>query len=406
MNDYSIDALLTSEGHYRLKSGSWSGGGPFFAYHEHKTHGRTGSVPVYIGWPDSPPYVNDVWRPRGISSMGAGYPGHDSLMDAARQAQALAARDLPGYYATGYARTRPGRPVGSAFQFLVELRDLPRRPFSGWLRGTPWRRIPMALFGRLKDFRNLGNEYLNIVFGWKPFVNDVRKMYFLAIGLRNALAKIRRENGRNIRRKATVESSVNTTGYTVVYPATPFVDVLGAPAGWMSGRTSVSVVRRETKRVWFSAGYRYWIPDPGSWLWTARATACLFGVLPTPEAIWSVLPWSWLIDWFSNVSDIYANLSMNAVDNLVCNYSFTMCETSVADEVTAHVKTEALDNLLYKIPAHEHSYSATRTVVTRARLGGGNPYGLQVRLPDLTPYQLSILAALGVSRDRLLSRVF
>lgn len=401
VNIYQIDALLTSEGHRRYKSGKWASGGPFCCYHESKTHGNPGSVPVYIGWPDQPPYVNDVWRPCGISSLGAGYPGFEQLMENARQAQAVHLADMPRHYASGVAKTRPGRPEASVFQFLWELQDLPTRPFSGWLKGTPLRRIPEAIFRRLTDFKNLGSEYLNIVFGWKPFLQDIRKMVLLAFGLRKALDKLRRDNGRNIRRRAQLEQSVETTGSTVIYPVTPFVDVLGPPAGWMAGKTHWTKTRHETKRVWFSAGYRYWIPDVQSWQWTARASACLFGAYPTPEALWSILPWSWLIGWFGNVGDVYSNLSVNAVDNLVFNYSYTMYEHAVTEQVTAHVKTEPLDNLLYKIPAHEHTYSATHKVVTKARLGGGNPYGLDVSLPDLSAYRLSILAALGLSRSRL-----
>lgn len=401
VNLYQIDALLSSEGHRRLGGRKWSGGGPFFCYHESKTHGNPGTLPVYIGWPDQPPYVNDVWHPCGISSLGAGYPGTEALLENARNAHAASLADMPRYYASGVAKTRPGRPEASVFQFLWELQELPTRPFSGWLRGVPLRDIPATIFRRLTNLKNLGSEYLNVVFGWKPLVQDIKKMYWCAVGLRKALDKLRRENGRNIRRKAEISQTVSTTGYKVDYPATPFVDVLGPPAGWMSGKTAWSTTRHETKRVWFSAGYRYWIPDVQSWQWTARATAALFGALPTPEALWSILPWSWLIGWFGNVSDVYSNLSVNAVDNLVFNYSYTMCESTVTNEVTAHVKTEKLDNLLYKIPAHEHTYSATHKVVTKARFGGGNPYGLDVSLPDLSAYRLSILAALGLSRSRV-----
>jgi hypothetical protein len=311
---------------------------------------------------------------------------------------------MPSYYATGYARTRPGRPEADVFQFLAELRDFPTRPFKGWLKGTPLRRIPEALYRRLWNFKQLGSEYLNIVFGWKPFVRDIQKFFELAKNIRNILDKIRRENGKNIRRRATVKSEVVTTGQTVNYPVTPFVNVLGPPPGYMSGKTSVTTVRRTSERVWFSAGYRYWIPDVDTWQWTARASAALYGANPTPASLWAILPWSWLINWFSNVSDVMSNLSQNAVDNLVCNYSFTMRELTVTDECTVNVATEAVDNLYKRIPAHAHTYTSVRTVRTKARVGGGNPYGLNVSLPQLTAYQLSILAALGISRSRLTGR--
>lgn len=400
VHDYSIDALLASEGHYRLRSGKWSGGGPFFVYHESKNHGSPGRAPASVGPEDGSWGFSDVWHPKGVSMMGAGYPGLQALLDSAGSAHSAAKRDLPSYYATGYARARPGNPQADAFQFLAELRDLPVRPFKGWLKGTPLRRIPESLYRRLWDFKRLGNEYLNIVFGWKPFLNDLRKFYHLYKGLDKILAKLYRENGKSIRRRATVLQETSVTGDSWALPY-PWVQVLGPPPGYAGGTTSFTYTRRETKRVWFSGGFRYYIPDVGSPQWTRRATLALFGVNPTPASLWAILPWSWLIDWFSNVGDVMSNLSQNAVDNLVSEYSYIMCESAVTEEATVHVKTDALDNILFRIPAHEHTYCTTKKVVTKARVGGGNPYGLNVQLGDLSLYQLSILGALGISRSRL-----
>jgi len=41
------------------------------------------------------------------------------------------------------------------------------------------------------------------------------------------------------------------------------------------------------------------------------------------------------------------------------------------------------------------------TVETKLRDGTGNPFGLSVKLNSLSTYQLSILAALGISRSKV-----
>jgi hypothetical protein len=47
------------------------------------------------------------------------------------------------------------------------------------------------------------------------------------------------------------------------------------------------------------------------------------------------------------------------------------------------------------------SFQSTETISRKVRLGGGNPFGLNVKLPDLSSSQLAILAALGISRSKV-----
>lgn len=400
VNDYTFDALLVSEPHRRTRKG-WSGGGPFFVYKESKTHGRSTSIPINIGWPDQPPWVDDVWQPKGCSRIGFGFPGLQNLLDSAKNKKVASDLSLPTSYATGFAKARPGNPPASAFQFLLELKDVPSIPAWSLFKGVPFREIPRVAWNRLMYFVKLEQEiasnFLNIQFGWKPFVSDLQKMYNLWKNIDKTLAKLVRENGHNIRRKATVLNEANTERSDEFYPY-PYVGVGGPPATWQSGYTRYSVVRRTTRKIWFSGNFRYWIPDAGSSQWTKRATRTLFGLNPTPAAIWSVLPWTWLTDWFWNMSDIMSNLSQNAAENLVCNFSYIMEETSTTEEHTSVVGADKLDNLLYRIPAVNHSFQSTYNVTTKARIGGGNPYGLGVNLNSLSGRQLAILGALGISR--------
>lgn len=397
--DYTFDALLASEGHRRTKTG-WSGGGPFFVYKEQKFHGTPATQPVRIGWEGQPPIVDDVWRPKGISP-GSSYPGLQNLIESAKWAKYNSDLELPTRYAEGFAKARPGNPPASAFQFLYELKEMPSIPAWSWFNGVPFKQIPLAAYYRLKYFlkleKELASNFLNIQFGWTPFVGDLRKMYLLWKSIDKTLAKLVRENGRNIRRKATVLSENDTTRETASYPY-PWVMVNGPPASWQSGYTHYSVVRRTTRRIWFSGNFRYWIPDAGSSQWTRRATRTLFGVNPTPSQIWSVMPWTWLTDWFWNMGDIMSNLSQNAAENLVCNFSYIMEEKTTVVERTAVVKADSLETIFHRIPATYHTFQSTESLTTKARIGGGNPYGLGVKLGSLSGRQLAILGALGITR--------
>jgi hypothetical protein len=278
--------------------------------------------------------------------------------------------------------------------FLKQFRSLMKRAGA-------FHRIPAVLLRDLSAFRSLGSEYLNVEFGWRPFVNDVRQMYNLWKIVDREMARIIRENGRTIHRKTTLENDVSTsqTGFA---NATPFSNVAGAPPAIMPGFTQYSLTTRTYTRIWYSAAYRYWIPDVSSSLWDARARAALFGVLPTAELLWNVLPWSWLIDWFSNVGDVISNISPNAVDNLVAEYSFIMKHTRVDQLAQACCYSAApASGSIYQYRGFDGAFWSRRRTEIKVRVGGGNPFGFGFKAGDLTNRQLGILAALGMSRARV-----
>jgi len=241
---------------------------------------------------------------------------------------------------------------------------------------------------------------LNVVFGWKPFVNDLRKMYNLWQTIDKRMAQIVRENGRGIRRKATIKD-VTDTSQTGADFNTCFVNVYGGAGPNGPGcSTQYRVTTRTKTKVWFVGKYQYYIPDTGSSQWTTRARAALFGALPTPDLLWEVLPWSWLIDWFGNVGDVVSNLSPNAVDNLTTQYSFTMRTVKTAIRCDAYCVAPAAGGVFVS-PAVDRTFTSVFEDEVKQRVGGGNPFGIGVELASLSGYQLSILAALGLSKSRV-----
>lgn len=398
----SYKGLLVSEGHKKLKNGAWSGGGPLYVVKREITHGGTLHYQCRIrGTPTT--YVLHGCNLGTEKNRITAPP-----LEASQWSTETSA--LQGAYASGYAKARPGNPVASVGQFLWELRDFPQLPFRSLFKGARLTcsptQLPRLLLHALKNFRALGSEYLNVVFGWKPFIGDLQKMYMLQQTLDKRMNQIIRENGRNIRRKATVQNdqSMSSGPYDGQTSTIPFYGVNGMPPYYWEGRTEVIDKTWKSTRVWFSGGFRYWIPNVNSPAWSRKAKMVLFGALPTPEVIWSVIPWSWLIDWFTNFGDVISNLSTNAVDNLVCNYSFIM--RHVVTKRVLEISTTCLGGQppLYNnfvAPAVSMTFSYTDCVETKSRLGGGNPFGLGVKLTDLSASQLAILAALGISRSEV-----
>lgn len=375
---FTYDGLLSSESHWKLPDGTWSGGGPFYVRKRSLT-----SVPMPYDWVRNNVHIFGSAHANGVgAALGSAIPTIPTPPSFASVSVGLQAD-----YTKGYARTRPGNPVAHVGQFVGELL-LPN--------GLP--RVPIVNQSRLSGFRRLGDEYLNVAFGWIPFVRDLQQMYYLWHNLDKRLAQIVRDNGRGIHRKATILDDVTTTNTAQTSPI-PFDFCINGPSNWGSGSSFIRTVTKTTDRRWYAAKYQYYIPDIGSSQWTKKATRALFGANLTPDLAWELLPWSWLIDWFGNVGDVISNASSNAVDNLTTKYSYIMKHTST--EVTASVQTE-WNNLTTSgnlILAGRRQGFTRNLTETKLRLGGLNPFGLGIQVGSLSNYQLGILAALGLSRD-------
>lgn len=377
------DAVGESQSNYRMKNGSWSGGGRFQVEH------------TYSSWTASSPYVRS----------DAGYSANVRLLPNIAAASAFTgwewyrpwvapAAILPSYKpsfsslngdgATGWKRTRPGKPMANFAVFVGELRHPPT--------------IPRVLMARAKAFRDLGSDYLNVNFGWKPFVSDLRKMYETYVTIDRRLAQLVRDNGRGVRRRTELGNTETTTsGNVATKEGGWYFHYSPASYPGMAYRGGFSWTRTQKTRTWYVAKYRYYIPDVGSSQWTKRATRALYGVNITPEVVWELIPWSWLIDYFSNVGDIVSNLSTNAASHLTADYAYVMRTTEVRVECRAHATWDPYPSRGVQGGTFEAVINNGYETKTRQL---ASPYGFGVNYDGLSAYQMSILAALGISRSR------
>lgn len=396
----SLDDLALSTGHPRGKSGNFSSGGNFLVRHLRQDPGVAQPFQYTVAGTQYQAYSG------GSSLISCPYPSSmlTGLSSTSKTAEINTAKP---YYATGWSRTVPGRPEAHLGQFLVELRDLPKVPLGGLmntLRGVHFSVWPKYIRSHLFNFKQLGHEYLNIEFGWRPFVKDLQDVYRLMKNIDKRMAQIVRDNGRNVRRKTVLKDTTSTVIDNQGSGNQALLTCWGRPPATLSpGWTDYRRTTTTKERVWYAAAYRYYIPDTSSWQWNARARLALFGSLPTPGLLWDVLPWSWLVDWFSNVGDVIHNADTNAVDNLVALYSFVMRETNVETRVhvdSGHGSVDTRDshgNVINQWDSRQFHVDAFTSTNIKRRVSG-TPYGLDVQATSLTGRQLGILAAIGVTR--------
>jgi hypothetical protein len=96
------------------------------------------------------------------------------------------------------------------------------------------------------------------------------------------------------------------------------------------------------------------------------------------------------VDWFANVGDVISNLQDSANRGLVMRYGYLMEHTIVKDTYAPIQKRVFLSPV-------EIDSTISFVTETKKRIRA-NPFGFGVSWSGLSPYQLSIAAALGITK--------
>lgn len=319
------------------------------------TYQYSGHVVAFVGGDDykSPTYWNvDPWTP---------------------------ANHLPALGATAISRCRPLQPEADLAVAFAEL----------YREGLP--HIPRLL--RRKDSEDVpfkdwaADEYLNYQFGISPIVGEIQGVHSAISNAERILSQYKRDSGRLVRRgyqfPTSVESSETIVRDRNWYPHGPY------SVNWQ-GPCSVVLKKTVTTETWFSGAFTYYASDGN----TGKASQLLdqanllFGVKLDHEVVWNLLPWSWLIDWFSNIGDVAGNFSALTSDGLLMPWGYIM----------QTVTTEREYSLRGAVLKDGRPVDASQTFTSVQKLRRkASPWGFGVEWDDLSPRQIAILAALGIT---------
>lgn len=323
------------------------------------------------------PIVNS-WPRRGDQYSGPIWPANVFKIVEANNSLFLpdtAQLDRKG--ATAIAKTIPTNSASDVATFLGELKA-----------GLP-KMVGASLFkSKFKDYRKIGDEYLNIEFGWKPLISDLQKFGDAAIQSDKIVKQLHRDSGKVIRRKFSFPDEENVT--TQSYMAYPYVPV-NLSTNIMFQR-KLTITEHKTVKTWFSGAYTYHV-NLGTRLQDkldrhAAEARRLYGVELTPETVWNLAPWSWIVDWEGNIGDVLHNVSAFAQDGLVLRYGYIMQQTSVVRNY--HMEGGSVYGT-ESIPLN-----CTISYETKVRQRA-TPFGFGFDLSSLTGRQSAILGALGLS---------
>lgn len=355
---------MISQSNARDKRGTFIDGGPFYLKTE-----KYNVIPAWMacnGNGDTMSYPSGLFTGYVISSgfTGVSMPTYKS---------ALSDATLIGKGATAISRVIPTAPDFSLATQIGELKEkFPTIIGSSLMRD------------QVKTARSAGSEYLNVEFGWKPLVKSVQDFARAVKNGNSQIMSYSKEARRHTRRRYSFPTVMDPVKYDsdqggTLRPAqVPF-------------HSRGSYWEQSTQDTWFSGAWVFYVPvgdDLRSRILRTNSEANkLLGTRLTPSVLWELAPWSWAVDWFTNVGDVFTNISAIGVDGLVMKYGYIMHHNRTFRE-QRHTRTSKPFLTTYR----------DATFDTKLRMEA-SPYGFGVNWDGMTPRQIAIATALGLARS-------
>lgn len=377
-----------SESHRRNRvTGTYDGGGPFYTSR--------------VSYDVSPGYVRNAW----INEISRRYlytgPFYPWLSLTTEECSKLGISNTvfktyensneSSMTADGTTAISLCNPVNPASNLGTALAEIHREGLPSLPGISTWR-------NRTSLAKAAGDEYLNYQFGWDPLLNEVTGVRDAARNSRDLMKHYRRNEGRNTRRRFDFPSDHTTRSFsTIQFP-------YGTEA-YREGSTPTKVISltQERKR-WFEGCFTYGLPSStDSWgrlVGIGSQADELFGIALTPDVLWELTPWSWAVDWFSNAGDVINNVTNFGLAGLVMRYGYMMEETTSKYSIEYqpfHYRESDSHGNIKRTGVVSSTCSGTIEIVTKRRVPA-SPFGFSVGWEGLSPTQLAITAALGITR--------
>lgn len=212
----------------------------------------------------------------------------------------------------------------SYLNFLYELKDFKHLASSilGRLtKGRSAQSIWDAIFGysnkkkhKKMTLRNLASTNLSVQFAWRPFAQDVWSLYKTATNFGKRFQQFRRRAGLPMSNHYTTIVSGTSLSEQTLWSGT-----FGVPGGYVGGYNPTcycKIVRMSDTGILYTANmrYKYELPaEVNTAMGAMKLIMDALGVRPNPRIIWDAIPFSFLIDWVTNIGKLLERLS---VDNL------------------------------------------------------------------------------------------
>ena len=309
----------------------------------------------------------------------------------------LSEAELIGYGTEGWKRATYLRPNLDLNQTIGELRGLGQL-FRNAQRSLRNLFEEVSRPGTVKTaptiMKELSSGYLTWEFGISPIIQDLLSLKRAHIHTTKRIEHLRRMDGKVKHRTVELFKDTDfdqwsgTINVQPIQPTMPGQQIVDA--GVNSPRTE-EVTR--TRRVWLEGRFGFHLPVKQGPYWYHREfirqglgiDLSTVGLLRT---LYQLTPWSWLADWALSTGDVLANLVSIHNYGAFSKYAYVMSEDRCVYKTTYTIRPVQGANI--PVPGVFIS-------VRKQRLSA-SPFGFGLTMQQLSPWQISILAALGMSR--------
>lgn len=289
------------------------------------------------------------------------------------------------------AHSLPTSPSFGLLRSIAELKDLPSL--------KELIKLPFELQERLLRFKDLGDVTLSYEFGIKPLLADAMRLLELPDIVAKRLNFLQSRNGKP------------TTYRQRVILNEPFV---GTPP-WVQGdmlkdgfkidtdKSGSSSTRTAEVRSSLTSTFEF--PSVALPEFRRRLATRLLGANPNITALYELMPWTWLFDWFTGLGDYVEVIDNINQDPSLINDGWIVYNSSVElsnwtqthKTVTSTFRKSGVTTSYPKQVFGHYSSNFAYEYYKRVRMGdAGVPSANQLK--NLSDYQLKILSALALQR--------
>lgn len=294
---------------------------------------------------------------------------------------------------------------------LIELRDLKRSTLS--LRKALLdlkdlaKNIPNGYLSVLHSFKtnwkDIPNEYLSYHFGWRQTYRDIQDLLVAPDKITKQINFLIRRNGKEstyrLRRLVDVPISSPVPGFEY--------DTTGRD---VEASTFTSVTRKAELRLVMNGTFEF--PDVMSPRFRERIFLQKLGVVPTPTDLYNLVPWTWLIDWFTGFGNYVELIDVVNSDYKLINWALITAQlnsTLATDFTSKSISTTTIQYspgpgtiTSQSVTKNNHQSQCLLKTVVRRDLAGALPGVVPYTdVSRLSAYQYSILGALISQRTKL-----
>jgi len=223
---------------------------------------------------------------------------------------------------------------------------------------------------------DLAQNYLRLQFGLKPLVKDIQRTLDFSDHVMKRIEVIKKLQSTHGYRRTVNLDDLSSSQTNNIYLQT---------AGVTLGATVQTVGHRKIR------GHVRWLPvGDYSHLsqveMLAMARQAVFGVGIDFSSLWEAMPWSWLIDWYTNCGDLLMQLR----NEIPCT----------VDSVSI-IRNTYSESIFPSYTGPEFRYSAGQVAKERKERYPGPSLAFDAHLPFLGADQMGILASLLVMKRKV-----